>query len=54
MRGLLEEAKQDKSVAMAIIWQEIIDEGYIGAYGTVADAWGLIHSLRTKIYRIQC
>ncbi|MCK4476723.1 MAG: winged helix-turn-helix transcriptional regulator [Methanophagales archaeon] len=67
MRGLLERARMDKNVAMAIVGQAIVDEGYIGADGTivvayssqenarhlweVANAWGLVHPLRTKIYK---
>lgn len=59
-------AMKDKDVAMAILGQAIIDEGAIGADGTIigaytsrknaehlwkiADKWGLVHPLRTKKY----
>jgi len=59
-------AKKNKDVAMAIIIQAIIDEGAIGADGSInvtytskknalylweiAKAWNLVHPLRNKIY----
>jgi len=66
MKKIAEKAMEDKDVAMAIIGQAIIDEGSIGADGTlvvtytsrqnavhlwnVANRWGLVHHLRTKEY----
>ena len=59
-------AKKNKDVAMALIIQAIIDEGAIGADGSItitytskknalylweiADVWNLVHPLRTKNY----
>ena len=66
MNKLSKIAKNNKNIAMAIINQAIIDEGAIGADGTItitytsmenatylwniAHAWDLVHPLRTKIY----
>ena len=66
MNRILKMAKNNKDVAMAIIVQAIIDEGAIGADGTInitytrqenavylweiADAWDLVHPMRTKKY----
>jgi len=66
MNRILELAKENKAVAMAIIAQAIIDEGAIGADGTItinytsrknavylwkiANAWDLVHPIRKKKY----
>ena len=66
MNRILELAKENKDIAMAIVIQSIIDEGAIGADGSInvtytskknamylweiADNWNLVHPLRTKVY----
>ncbi|MCJ2514059.1 MAG: hypothetical protein LN408_06445, partial [Candidatus Thermoplasmatota archaeon] len=66
MNRILKMAKNNKDAAMAIIVQAIIDEGAIGADGTInitytskknavylweiADTWNLVHPIRTKKY----
>ena len=66
MSKISEKVKKDKNIAMAIVIQAIIDEGAIGADGSIvitytsknnaiylwdiANAWDLVHPLRTKKY----
>ena len=66
MNRILESARNNKNIAMAIINQAIIDEGAIGADGTItitytsrnnayylwniAHAWNLVHPMRIKQY----
>ncbi len=66
MNRVFELARKDKDVAMALIVQAIIDEGAIGADGSInitytskknaiylwkiADAWNLVHPMRFKKY----
>ena len=66
MNKIFELAKRNKNIAMAIIIQAIIDEGAIGADGSItitytseenavylwkiANVWNLVHPIRTKKY----
>jgi len=66
MNRILELAKKNRDTAMSIIVQAIIDEGAIGADGSInitytskknaeylweiANAWNLVHPIRTKKY----
>jgi DNA-binding transcriptional ArsR family regulator len=66
MNKISKRTKKDKNIAMAIVIQAIIDEGAIGADGSIvvtytsqnnafylweiANAWNLVHPLRTKKY----